>query len=356
MRRRTKVLMALSVACVALGLVAAGICWVMRQPLYRPGTVRAQTSLDPPAGQDVDAESWAVAPGIRLHHFAAGSGRAVLVVHGGPGIPFRKPLAGLEPLTARFRFHYYDQRGCGGSTRPFDRFPKSSFYRNMRTLEGTLGLGAQIADIERIRRLLGEERLILVGHSFGAFTSALYAAEFPERVAGLVLIAPADLLVMPPAGGGLFAEVKERLPENMRPEYEAFLGDYLDFGRLFERSEAEMAELNGRLARFYAAAAGARGFSVKVEDAVEWGGFMVEAQYLSMGRRHDYRPALRAVTAPVLVVHGANDLQPEAVSRAYVEAMPHARCLTIEGAGHMPFSDQPERFAAAVTPLLEELR
>jgi proline iminopeptidase len=264
-------------------------------------------------------------------------------------------MSGLEPLTARFRFHYYDQRGCGQSTRPFDRFPKASFYRNMRTLEGTLGLGAQIADIERIRRLLGEERLILVGHSFGAFTAALYAAEFPERVAGLVLIAPADLLVMPPANGGLFEDVKQKLPAATRPEYEVFLADYLDFGRLFERSDAETAELNGQFARFYVQAAQARGFAVSAEEGAEWGGFMVQAQYLSMGRRHDYRAALRAVTAPVLLIHGANDLQTEAVSRAYAEALPQARVAVVEGAGHMPFQEQPERFAAVVTPFLDGL-
>jgi proline iminopeptidase len=356
MKGRTKVLIALSVVCVALALAGAGVYWIMQQPLYRPGMVRAQTSLEPPAGQSAEDESWEVAPGIRLHHFAAGQGRAVLVVHGGPGIPFRRPVAGLEPLTSRFRFHNYDQRGCGRSTRPFDRFPKGSFYRNMRTLEGTLGLAAQIADIERIRRLLGEERLVLVGHSFGALTSALYAAEFPERVAGLVLVAPADLLVMPPQNGDLFAEVRKRLPQAMLPEYEAFLGTYLDFGRLFERSEAETAQLNGRLARFYVEAARARGFSVPAEEGAEWGGFMVQAQYLSMGRRHDYRGALRPVSAPVLVIHGADDLQPEAVSRAYVDAFSQARLAVIEGAGHMPFSEQPERFAAAVTPLLSGLR
>jgi len=265
-------------------------------------------------------------------------------------------VAGLEPLTSRFRFHYYDQRGCGRSTRPFDRFPKVSFYRNMRTLEEALGLGAQIGDIERIRRLLGEERLVLVGHSFGALTSALYAAEFPERVAGLVLIAPADLLVMPPQNGDLFAEVRKRLPQAMLPEYEAFLGTYLDFGRLFARSEVETAELNGRLARFYVEAARARGFSVPADEGAEWGGFMVQAQYLSMGRRHDYRGALRSISAPVLVIHGADDLQPEAVSRAYVDAFPQARSAVIQGAGHMPFSQQPERFAAAVTPFLSGLR
>jgi len=38
----------------------------------------------------------------------------------------------------------YDQRGCGKSTRPFDRFT-SNYYSNMTELERTLGIGAQVA-------------------------------------------------------------------------------------------------------------------------------------------------------------------------------------------------------------------
>ena len=41
------------------------------------------------------------------------------------------------------------------------------------------------ATIERIRRILGRDRLTLVGHSFGAFLAAMYAAEFPDRVEAL---------------------------------------------------------------------------------------------------------------------------------------------------------------------------
>ncbi|OGO41196.1 MAG: hypothetical protein A2Z04_05735 [Chloroflexi bacterium RBG_16_57_9] len=57
----------------------------------------------------------------------------------------------------------------------------------------------------------------------------VYAAEFPERVEALVLVAPADVLAMPQEGGGLFEEIRRRLPESMREEYAAYLKRYLDF-------------------------------------------------------------------------------------------------------------------------------
>ena len=85
------------------------------------------------------------------------------------------------------------------------------------------------------------------------------------------------------------------------------------------------------------------------------GGWMTWAQYISMGQRHDYRPALAAVDAPVLVLHGADDLQSEAASRLYVEALPNAEFVVIEDAGHASFEEQPEAFARVVAEFLNGL-
>ena len=344
---------------VLFGLVAAGGLYFwneMQKPLYEPGMVRAGTNLRaplaPPA-QPAGGDFWLVEPDIKLYHFAAGTGTGVLVVHGGPGYPFAQPLPGLQPLTSHYRFYYYDQRGSSKSSRPIDRFTSSNYYENMQSLDRTLGLGAQLADIERIRRLLGEDRLILVGHSFGGFLASLYAAEFPERVRALVLVAPAETLVMPPPSGGLFEQVRTRLASNVQGEYDAYLKRYLDYGSLFSRNEADLAALNTEFARYYDLAARQKGFSVPAESSPgAGGGWMVQAMYMSMGLKHDYRPALKKVSAPVLVVHGGNDLQPEQASRMYADAFPNSQFQVIAGAGHFVFSDKPAEFARVVGDFL----
>jgi proline iminopeptidase len=326
--------------------------------MYTPGMVRAGqnpgTSLKP-LDQLAGDKPWQVEPGIRLHHFSQGQGRPVLVVHGGPGYPFAEPLTGLEPLAGDFEFVYYDQRGCGESTRPFDRFESRNAYANMQTLERTLGVGAQLADIERIRRILGEEKLILVGHSWGGFLAALYAAEFPEHVEALVLVSPAEMLVMPPPEGGLFASVEKRLPPEKAAEFQAFMDTYLNFGGLFSHSEAELVALNQQFAQYYVDVAGSDLATPESSMPAqgEPGGWMVFAQYLSLGQRHDYRSALAAVDAPVLVIHGAQDLQSEAASRSYAEVFPNARFETLAQSGHFAFEQQPEAFAALVGKFLK---
>jgi len=99
-------------------------------------------------------------------------GIPVVVLHGGPG-------GGCSPAMRRYfdpavyRVVMFDQRGCGRSR------PHASVTDNT-----TWHL---VADIERIRVLLGIEAWIVFGGSWGATLSLIYAETHPERVTQLVL-------------------------------------------------------------------------------------------------------------------------------------------------------------------------
>jgi proline iminopeptidase len=313
------------------------------KPLYEPGMVSAERNLRAPLTpppQPADPNFWLVEPDIKLYHFAAGKGRTALVVHGGPGRPHLKPWAGLDKLTDSYRFIYYDQRGCGQSTRPIDRFESPNYYQNMVLLDKSLGLGAQIADIERIRRICGEDKLILIGHSFGGFLAALYAAEFYEHVA-------ADVLVAPSENGGLFNEVKARLGEDQISGYNDWLQRYFNFGTVFFKSEADLVALNDEFGKYYRMVT-----SGAFPEQGKQGGWVGHAMYFSMGQKHDYREVLKNVSVPVLVIHGDKDLQPEQASRTYANAFPNAKFRIINNAEHFPFHTQPAEFAAAAVEFL----
>ncbi len=344
------------VVLVLLVVVGLYFWYSMRKPLYEPGMVSAgenlRAPLTPPE-QAGDVDFWRVEEDIELYHFAAGEGRNVLIIHGGPGFPNREPWAGLEALTGEYQFHYYDQRGCGKSTRPIDTFSSSNYYENVSTLDKALGLGAQIADIERIRRILGDEKIIVIGHSWGGFMASLYAAEFPEHVEALILVAPADVLVMSQdEGGGLYEEVRTRLPEEMHEEYAAYLEDYFDYKNIFSKSEADLVASHEAFSKYFATAIGAE----PLPEQGNGGGWMVHAMYFGMGLQHDYRDALKDVGAPVLVIQGADDLQAEQVSRAYVDAFPNARFTVIEDVGHVSIVDHPAKFGSVISDFLSELR
>ena len=100
------------------------------------------------------------------------SGIPVLFLHGGPG-------AGCEPYHRRFfdpaayRIVLFDQRGAGRST------PHAALEHNT-----TWDL---VGDIERLRVMLGIDRWLLFGGSWGSTLALAYAEAHPERVRGLIL-------------------------------------------------------------------------------------------------------------------------------------------------------------------------
>ena len=321
------------------------------QPLYQPGIVRRMGAPLVPPTQPIDSKTWLVEPGIELSHFVVGEGRNVLVIHGGPGQPFLQAMSGLEPLTSDFRFHYYDQRGCGESTRPIDHFESPNVYENMMALDRSLGLGVQIADIERIRQILGDDKLILIGHSWGGFLASLYAAEFPEHVDALILISPASTLVtpQPDAESDLFATVRAKLPTDEQPGFDVFMQEYMNFNSLLQKSDADLVAMNEQFGKYYMQVVDT---DAQLPPPGRPGGWMVWGMYVSMGQRHDYRAALQDVTAPVLIIHGADDLQSEAATRLYVDTFPNAEFVVIENAGHFSFEEQPNEFARIVSQFL----
>ncbi len=339
-------LLMLAVATVIAAQSAGG-------PLYQPGDVRAGKDLaeplDPPAQS---GKTWLVAPSIELHHFEEGTGTPILIVHGGPGFAPAQAWRAGALLSNKYRFIYYHQRGCGLSTHPIQSFPDPNMGANVRTVYRTLGLGAQVADIERIRRILKIDRLILLGQSFGADIAILYATEFPEHVRALILAAPANMAVFPKTEGNLYELVRQRLPEAMQKEFGMYLAEYFNFPRAFRRTDAESSEFNLRFGKYYGMATGG---PAPVSSNATQAGFVPLACFLSMGMKHDYSEAYRRVQAPVLVLHGANDLQPESVTKALASYFPNSRYVRIEGAAHFIYDERPQEFAAEVRRFLEGL-
>ncbi len=366
MKKRTRRIATTLLALLAVGTIAiVAFIWWTGQPWYRPGMVRAgenlRGSLEPP-DQSGDPAYWDVEGDIRLFHFAKGSGSGfpLLFLHGGPGYPIEEPLPALALLEGSISVNYYHQRGCGKSSRPFDRFSSKNRYENMKTLEETLGIGAQVADVERIRRILGKDQVVLLGHSFGAFLATLYAAEFPEHVAALVLVAPSGVLVMPSEEDGFFEIVRRELPSAKRDDFDALLTSYLDFGSLFEKSEQELSAMNREMGDYFLLASGVSQ-QARV-PASSCGGWMVQAMYLSMGRRHDYRSALKHIACPTLVVHGADDILPDRFSRQYADLIPNAKMSVLKsaktrgiGSGHFALSSRSEELTKLISQFLEPI-
>ncbi len=114
----------------------------------------------------------------------AGSGRPAVVLDAALGEPGSLAWAGVMPLVAPLAgVLAYDRAGIGASD------PVSP-----------LTLAVQVDDLAAVARQAGG-RCILAGHSWGALLAQLVALRYPELVAGLVLVDPAEerlLAALPP--------------------------------------------------------------------------------------------------------------------------------------------------------------
>lgn len=99
-------------------------------------------------------------------------------LHGGPGFSetrlFRHFNSDLEK---RFTVVYWDQRGAG-----------KSFDRSLS--ESSMAVDQFIADLDELVDMVcarvGQEQVVLHGHSWGSALGVLYAARYPQRVAAYV--------------------------------------------------------------------------------------------------------------------------------------------------------------------------
>ena len=115
-----------------------------------------------------------VGDGHAVHYERVGTrgGKPAMFLHGGPGggiSPAHRQL--FDP--ARYVVLLFDQRGCGRST------PHAGLEANT-----TWHL---VDDIERLRALVGAERWLVFGGSWGSTLALAYAQKHPERVSELVL-------------------------------------------------------------------------------------------------------------------------------------------------------------------------
>ncbi len=100
------------------------------------------------------------------------SGKPVIFLHGGPG-GGSSPDHRRQFDPARYNILVFDQRGCGKST------PYASLEANT-----TWHL---VDDIERLRTMVGVDKWMVFGGSWGSTLSLAYAQKYPERVTELVL-------------------------------------------------------------------------------------------------------------------------------------------------------------------------
>jgi pimeloyl-ACP methyl ester carboxylesterase len=209
---------------------------------------------------------------------------------------------------------------------------------------GDYSLGAYASGLRDLLAVLDVPSATIVGHSFGGGIAMQLAYQHPELCDRLVLV----------GSGGLGREVSwllrlvtlpgfEYLMPLVFPRLVADAGN--DVGRVLSRVSLGSARLS-EMWRSYASLAGAadrKAFVRTIRGVIEPGGQTVNA----LDRLY------LASHLPTLIVWGDGDaIIPVAHARAAHESIPGSRLEILEGVGHFPHVEAPERFIEVLDDFL----
>jgi pimeloyl-ACP methyl ester carboxylesterase len=264
--------------------------------------------------------------GVRLFARRVGSGRLVVVLHGGPGAHHDYLLPQYDRLARGRALQYYDQRGGGRS--PVDRAVP-------------VGWQAHVADLDALLEAWDAVPGTLLGYSWGGLLAVLYAIAHPARVARLALVCPAPVTAADRRRFEAAFAQRSRAPSLVRAREELQASDlrHRDADayrrRLFELSVAGYFHDPAKVANLTP-------FRVT--------GRTQEEVWTSLGD-YDLRAELRRLSIPARVFAGRHDPIPLDAAETTATCL-GAELVVFDASGHCPHVEERDAFVAALDPWL----
>jgi pimeloyl-ACP methyl ester carboxylesterase/predicted glycosyltransferase len=297
--------------------------------MQRPGTAPAGQA--DPAGAAAHEQTRARYPdadgsvergGVRVCYEVYGTGQPTMLLFPTWEIVHSRAWKFQIPYLARHgRVVTFDRRGSGRSDRP----------SGVRAYDRRETAGDALAVLNDI----GAERVVLISWC-GSGEDLIFAAEHPERVTGLVLIAP-DLHVTDEP-----ADEEGPFPFDEEP---VTLDGWAKWNRHYW-----LRDWPGFLEFFFTQAFTEPHSTKQIEDAIGWG-LQTDPETIVRGMDaewlNDEEAALRLcaqVRCPTLVIQGSRDaVVGPARGAAVAAAIPGAQLITFKGSGHGPHLRDPVR-------------
>jgi pimeloyl-ACP methyl ester carboxylesterase/DNA-binding CsgD family transcriptional regulator len=239
---------------------------------------------------------------------------------------WREPrfAAFLERLSSFGRLIIFDKRGTGLS----DPVPSSEPF----TLE------QRMDDLTAVLEAVGSTRAVLFGVAIGGRMAALYAATYPERVQGLIL--------METSARGAWAPDYPwgATPQQLQGRYDQILAAW--GGPVWIEYYAPSIQHDPRFRAWWA------------ECLRSSAGPATASSIFKLTAESDVRLALPSIQAPTLVMHRCGDVVASVEEGRYLaEQIPGARFVELDGADHLVYvGDQEPIFTELGRFLADEMQ
>ena len=279
--------------------------------------------------RDGDEGMVPVARGVSLAYHVAGDGPDVVIV------PTTGNRDDFGPLATG-----------AGSRRCVLSYDVRSRGRSDTVIDATrLGFSVEVTDLEAIRQSFGVERFSVLGWSYHGGVAATYAIQHPERVERMVLAA-----TIPTHAGVKPAPARQPAP------HELARLDQLEAAGLRSNDPAALCrawrDIYVPLLMSDPAAYARMAPVCELENEHPWNVARSLVHVFAQLNSYDWRPHLREVSAPTLIVHGEDDLDPMTEAQEWVAALPEGRLLSLPSVGQLPWVEAPEAFFGAINRFL----
>jgi proline iminopeptidase len=273
----------------------------------------------------------------------------IIYLHGGPGgYVYTKNIETLGKLSELgYDVYLYDQVGCGLS----ERLENISEYTAVR----------HVKDLSAIIKLLGVEKVILVGQSWGGALASLYSADNLNKVDRIVFTCPGAIKPANEALEKIKAPDSLHLKEPYNPNAKVLPivlnPRYVSIGiwsRFFGKKLASDKEADAYLTNM--ANVFTKGLVCDPAKALKEeggaGGYCNLNTSVSYGSLQDPRIKLKNNNIPVLVLKGQYDNIDWGYTKEYLELFRNSRFQLIPNAGHQIFAEQPELYIKTISDFL----
>ena len=274
--------------------------------------------------------------GVDLFYTIVGaSGDYVLVLSGGPGEDVRSMQGVADELGKKYRCIMWEQRGTGRS-----KLAKHD--------TSTINLNAYVEDIEALRKQLRIEKFIVVGNSWGMILGLAYAGTYPNAVRTVITIGSGPITF---EYLGVFGDNQISRLGSCELELRDFWKDPAREAANVERAAFERLRV-ATVAYFFDRK---KALQMATELNPADYNFRVPPAFLQAEGKYDFRPKLRTITAPVLLLQGRQDLAGEANIWEAHSLIKNSTLAFIDKCGHMPWLEQPEQTWRIVGDFLAHL-